>query len=136
MAQVTNNLILKPMTPENITIFRPDLIRLYQDPEFLRFLGEADYGNKPFTLEEIDQRIYKLSRDWEEAGIGNYIVFEKQTERFVGRGGLRRPNPETNPDRISFLAGFLGRFQKKGYGTELGHFCLSEGFEKGINCFC
>lgn len=33
-------------------------------------------------------------------------------------------------ESIDYLVGLRGKFQGQGYGTELGHFCLSQGFNE------
>ncbi|MCB9983335.1 MAG: GNAT family N-acetyltransferase [Rhodospirillales bacterium] len=127
----TDRLTLIPMTPGNTQTHNDDLIELYQDQAFLRYLGEADFGKKPFQSDDIQKRVHNLAADWDEIGIGCYIVIERKTGEFAGRAGLRSTEVNGQPS-IDYLAGFLEKHQGKGFGTEAGLFALAQGFELGI----
>lgn len=124
----TERMDLIPFTHETKEMCLDLLFGLYNDPKFLEFLGEADYGRKPFPPEDVERRLNDFVRFWEERGFGPYILFSKAGE-FLGRGGLK-PAITDGCESIDYLVGLRGKLQGKGYGTELGRYCLSQGFNE------
>lgn len=125
----TERLVLHPFTAENMNKFKDDLFKLYKEPSFLQFLGEADYGKSPFSDDDIERRLNIYARSWEDESWGMYIATQKGTDQFVGRGGLRQS--ETNGQMsTSFLIGIMPEFFQQGFGTEIGLFCMKQGFDE------
>lgn len=124
----TGRMDLFPFTQENTDWCMDLLLDLYSDPKFLEFLGEADYGRKPFPREDVERRLNSFVQLWTDREFGPYILFSKHGE-FLGRGGLK-PAVTDGHESIDYVVGLKGKFQRQGYGTELGHFCLSQGFNE------
>lgn len=124
----TDRMDLVPFTQEHKDWCLDLLLGLYRDPKFLEFLGEADYGRKPFPPEDVERRLNSFVKLWTDREFGPYILFSKHGE-FLGRGGLK-PAITDGRESIDYLVGLKGKFQGRGYGTELGHFCLSQGFNE------
>lgn len=73
----TDRMELFPFTQEIKERSLDLLLELYSDPKFLEFLGEADYGRKPFSPEDVERRLNSFVRLWEDRGFGPYIFFPK-----------------------------------------------------------
>lgn len=51
----------------------------------------------PFKIPEIEEMLREDIRHWEEFGFGPWALVERGSDRFVGRGGLRRTAIEGEP---------------------------------------
>lgn len=72
---------------------------------------------KPFSRAEID-RLFRHDRThWRRHGFGPWLLYERGSGRFVGRGGLAWTAVEGRP-RVELPWALLEEFQGLGYATE------------------
>ena len=107
-----------------LRMFRPDalddLAALFADPNVLRYVGDG----KPASREEADRALQSIIKHWQTNGFGRWAVVDKQTQKFIGFGGLRSLFGE--PEVVYHLA---TAHWGKGFATELAHAALRFGFE-------
>ena len=108
-----------------LRLFQPDdldrLAALILDPDVMRYVGNG----KPGTREEADVALKSIIRHWETHGFGRWAVVDKQTQNFVGFGGLRSLYGE--PEVVYH---FAKPHWGKGFATELARASLRYGFEE------
>lgn len=108
----TERLILRELLPADAA----GMFEMDSDPEVHLYLG-----NKPFnTIEESEENIEFIRRQYVENGIGRWAVIEKASQNFIGWAGLKLITDPIN-NRVNYHD--LGyRFSKKywgkGYATE------------------
>jgi RimJ/RimL family protein N-acetyltransferase len=108
-----------------LRMFRPDdldnLATLSSDPDVMRFVGDG----KPASLAACQEALESIIRHWRQHGFGRWALVDKETETFVGFGGLR--SMMGTPELVYHLA---KRFWGRGLATELGKASLRYGFEE------
>jgi ribosomal-protein-alanine N-acetyltransferase len=97
-----------------------DFANLLSDPEVMRFVGSG----LPATREESDVALASIIRHWDNHGFGRWAVIDKETETFIGFGGLR--SLVGTPEVVYHLA---SAYWGRGLATELGKASLRFGFE-------
>ncbi len=103
-----------------------DMFVLDADPLVHRFLG-----NRPVqTIEQARATVSHVRQQYEDHGIGRWIVIEKQHGRFVGWSGLKLVREEVNGRSDYYDVGYrlLPAFWGKGYATESAKAALEYGF--------
>jgi RimJ/RimL family protein N-acetyltransferase len=109
----------------HLRMFRPDdldcLAALILDPDVMRYVGNG----KPGTREEADAALKSIIRHWETHGFGRWAVVDKETQKFLGFGGLRSlfGTPEV-------VYHFARANWGQGLATELARASLRYGFEE------
>ena len=108
-----------------LRMFRPDnldeLARLFSDSDVLRYVGDG----KPVNREETDKALKSIIEHWTSHGFGRWAVIDKNTQEFVGFGGLR--SLLGTPEVVYHLA---KAHWGKGVATELARASLRFGFEE------
>jgi RimJ/RimL family protein N-acetyltransferase len=112
----TELLSMRPLTIGNL----PDLIALYADPRVTRFL-------QPLHEAAHLRRLEDAEASWASRGFGRVGLYERQSGRFVGRGGLHYwPQFDEVEVGWALRADAWGR----GYATDAGHAWLQWGFTR------
>ena len=108
-----------------LRMFRPDdldeLARLFSDPDVLRYVGDG----KPVNREETDKALKSIIKHWTTHGFGRWAVVDKNTDEFVGFGGLR--SLFGTPEVVYHLA---RAHWGMGLATELARASVRFGFEE------
>lgn len=109
----------------NLRILRPDdldsLAALFADRDVMRYVGNG----QPASREEAGAALQSIIRHWENHGFGRWAAIDRQTQTFVGFGGLRSLMEE--PELVyHFAKSHWGR----GLATELAKAGLRFGFEE------
>lgn len=108
----TNRIILRELVLEDA----PAMFEMYSDPEVLKYLGE-----KPIqTIKEAEDIILMVRKQYEDYGIGRWAIVNKETDEFVGWGGLKYRTDLTNGYTNYYDVGYrlIRRFWGQGYATE------------------
>jgi ribosomal-protein-alanine N-acetyltransferase len=90
-----------------------NLYRLHNDPEVAKTLGG------PRTETQIKTSLEQIEQQWQTYGYCYWIFFDKKTEQFVGRGGLRHVSIE-GKDEVEVGYAVMPTFWRQGYATEMG----------------
>jgi RimJ/RimL family protein N-acetyltransferase len=117
MARIeTERLLLRMFRPDDLD----DLAALFSDPDVVRYVGDG----KPVSREEADRALQSIIKHWQTHGFGRWAVVDKQTQEFIGFGGLRSlfGTPEV-------VYHFAKAHWGKGFATELARAALRFGFE-------
>ncbi len=112
----TERLLLRMFCPEDLD----ELALLFSDPDVMRYVGDG----QPVNREEADKALQSMIKHWQTHGFGRWAAVDKQTQEFVGFGGLR--SLFGTPEVVYHLA---PRHWGKGFATELGRASLRFGFE-------
>lgn len=120
----TERLILREFRESDVD----GIYELDSNPNVHRYLG-----NKPITSRaEAQKTVEGVLKQYEERGIGRWIVVDKETGEFMGWSGLRL-NTEYNMNGFTryYDVGYrlIERFWGKGYATESGKAAVKYGFE-------
>ena len=113
----TERLLLRMLCPEDLD----DLAHLFSDPDVMRYVGDGKTVNR----EEADKALQSIIRHWDTHGFGRWAVVDKNTQEFVGFGGLRLLFG--TPEVVYHLA---TAHWGKGFATELARASLRFGFEE------
>lgn len=120
----TERLLFREMVLEDA----PGMFELDSDPEVLKYLWM-----KVQTKIEESEAVIRMVRDqYETLGIGRYSVVLKETNEFIGWGGLKLVKTVVNGHTDFYDMGY--RLQRKhwgkGYATEIAKASLVYGFDK------
>ena len=112
----TARLRLRMFRPEDLN----DLAALFADPDVMRYVADG----KPAGREEARKALASIIEHWRRQGFGRWAVEDKETQRFVGFGGLRSlfGMPEV-------VYHFAKAHWGKGLATELARASLRYGFD-------
>src|SRR5260370_42674309 len=113
----TARLLVRMFTPEDLD----DLAILFSDPEVMRYVGNG----QPVDRDEAEKALQSIIKHWETRGFGRWAVIERETQKFVGLGGLR--SLLGAPEVVYHLA---KAYWAKGLATELARASLRFGFEE------
>ena len=73
----------------HLRMFRPTIWitwrLLLADADVMRYVGNG----LPITREESENALHSIIRHWDNHGFGRWAVIDKETQQFVGYGGLR-----------------------------------------------
>jgi RimJ/RimL family protein N-acetyltransferase len=108
-----------------LRMFRPDdlehLAALFLDPDVMKYVGDG----RPATRGEAEVALKSIIRHWETQGFGRWAAVDKETQEFVGFGGLRSLFEE--PEVVYH---FARAHWGKGLATELAKASLRYGFDE------
>jgi len=108
---VTGRLRCRRPAANAIALYR----ELFADPEVNRWLRPSPLH--PFADEEVD-RLFRHDRGhWQKYGYGPWVLLERESGAFVGRGGLAWTLVEGEPE-VELPWALLARFHRRGYATE------------------
>ena len=79
--------------------------------------------------EKVKAKIKYNCEQWENYGHGQWIFFDKETEVFVGRGGIRRV-VVNNRKEVELGYALMPEFWGKGLAVEIGEKALSIAFDE------
>ncbi len=102
---------------------RDDILRMYSDSQVMATLG----GMKPEAV--MLERFALLLRNWEQDGFGLWIMRDRDTGAFVGRGGLRRLTLDGKSE-VEVGYALLPEFWGHGLATELAKESIRAAFEE------
>ena len=118
----TERLILRELLP----IDRNALFAMDSDPDVHIYLGNNPVKN----IEQIDDNIKFIRKQYVDNGIGRWAVIEKSTNNFIGWAGLKLIRELTNNHIDYYELGY--RLNKsywgKGFATESAKASLQYGF--------
>jgi ribosomal-protein-alanine N-acetyltransferase len=120
----TGRLILREFIPEDAA----GIFELDTDPDVHAYLG-----NNPLTkIEQAEQVVAFIRKQYEENGIGRWAVIEKESGRFAGWAGLKWVTEPVNNRSEYYDLGFrfIKKYWGKGYATEAARASLAYGFDK------
>lgn len=110
MVLETDRLVLRPPAREDLD----GLVEVHAAPEVVRFMGKFD---RPTAIRWMELN----ERDWDERGYGRLAVFERGTDRLLGRSGLKYW-----PQFAETEVGWVLRpdVWGRGFATEAGRACV------------
>ncbi len=100
-----------------------DLMTLYQTPLVVKTLG----GSRP--RDQIIQSLEGHLEHWDTYNFGYYIFEDKETESFIGRGGLKRCIID-GKNEVEVAYALLPEYWGKGFATEIVKKLIDIGFRK------
>lgn len=103
--------------------YKPDEAPLLQS--LIGDLRVYFWRKEPGTLADAETLLDKVSRLYEQTGMGAWAVFERETEKFIGQCILQ-PLPETGEPEIGYH--FHVAAQGQGFATEAAKCLLDHGF--------
>ena len=119
---------LEALRTERLLLSRPrasdlaDLVALHADPRVMATLG----GVRDAVLTEALLR--DVEAHWERHGFGPWILRDRETRRFLGRGGLRHVEVEGD-DEVELLYTLAADAWGHGYAGELARESIRVAFE-------
>jgi len=121
----SERLYIKPFKNEDFKNF----VSLHKNGETAKLMGKGLISD-----EEIKKRFNNVLAHQEELGYSSWQVFEKKTNKFVGRCGLVKigtlvQTDENHSDKIEIGYAFLPEFWGYGYCQEIVPLVLRYGFE-------
>jgi ribosomal-protein-alanine N-acetyltransferase len=114
----TERLLLRPFREADLD----DLADLYADPEVTRYIGPG----YPQDRDQVQRRLERMMRHWQEHGFGMWALIEKAEGRFVGRCGVGYLHDRGDAELAYTLA---RRFWGRGLATEAVRRVLQHAFE-------
>jgi ribosomal-protein-alanine N-acetyltransferase len=114
----TEHLLLRPFREADLD----DLADLYADPEVTRFIGSGH----PQDRDQVQRRLERMMRHWQEHGFGMWALIHKAEDRFVGRCGVGYLHNRGDAELAYTLA---RRFWGQGLATEAVRRVLQYAFE-------
>jgi RimJ/RimL family protein N-acetyltransferase len=97
-----------------------ELVALHEDPLVARFIGSRDRAWMVSFIRMVEE-------EWAERGRGRVAVVERESGRFLGRGGLKHW-PQFDETEVSWV--LRPEARGRGYATEAGRAALAWGFER------
>ena len=116
LLQATKRTRLERMTSRHLSL----LSTLFNDAQTLKFLQVKKIN--AFFLS------YKSEMKLKQGEAGLYCVFDKKSDNFLGRAGVRNNGTRQNVDWELHIL-LHGKAQKKGYGTEIILATMKDAFE-------
>jgi RimJ/RimL family protein N-acetyltransferase len=97
------------------------LAALLADPDVIRYVGHG----LPISRTESENALHSIIRHWDIHGFGRWAVMDKETQEFIGYGGLR--SLMGTPEVVyHFAKAYWGR----GLATEMARASLRFGFDE------
>jgi len=112
----TERLLLRRFRPGDLD----ELAKLFADPDVMRYVGNG----QPIDRNEAERALRSIINHWERHGFGRWAVVDKQSNEFIGFGGLR-----SLFDTPEVVYHFSKENWGKGLATELARASLRFGFE-------
>ncbi|MDQ2621417.1 MAG: GNAT family N-acetyltransferase [Actinomycetota bacterium] len=123
---VTERLVCARPAASSVNDYR----EIFAEPEINRWLRPEPL--KPFTPAEAD-RLYRHDRGhWRRYGFGPWAVRERESDRFVGRGGLAWTTVE-GERMVELPWAIRTEFHGRGYATEQAGAALLAARDRGFN---
>lgn len=119
----TERLRLRTFKPDDIAVYHATI---YGVPEVMTYLP----GGVPRPIEVVNKRMGDFIEYQQEHGFSIWAVEEKESNRFVGHGGLIHTHRSDDPNAsdVEIAYAFGKDFWGKGYATEVAQACLDHGF--------
>jgi [ribosomal protein S5]-alanine N-acetyltransferase len=108
----TKRLLLRPPTPEDRALYHAH----FSSPEVERWLRPSPLP--PFNSGALDELIEGDRAHWSDHGFGPWLLIERQTGTFAGRGGLHWTTVE-DIAMVEIAWSIEPRLHGKGYATEM-----------------
>ena len=112
----TERLLLRRFRPGDLD----ELAKLFADPDVMRYVGNG----QPIDRNEAERALRSIINHWERHGFGRWAVVDKQSNEFIGFGGLR-----SLFDTPEVVYHFSKENWGKGLATELARASLRFGFD-------
>jgi ribosomal-protein-alanine N-acetyltransferase len=108
----------------------PNFSALHKNSETAKLMGKGLIAD-----EEIENRFARVLQHQDELGFSAWAVFEKHSDKFIGRCGLVKigtlvATDEDHSDKIEIGYAFLPEFWGKGYCQEIVPIFLQHGFKE------
>lgn len=119
----TERLIIRELQPDDAA----GIFRLDSNPAVHEYLGKSPIT----TIEEAQNAISFIRKQYETNGIGRWAMVLKDTNEFIGWTGLKLINTEeVNGHRNFYDLGYrlVQEHWRKGYGFEAAKACLDYAF--------
>ena len=119
----TERLLLRELLPADA----PGMFALDSDPAVHRYLG----NNPVQTIEQSQQTIAFIWKQYLENGIGRWAVIQKATNEFIGWAGLKLVREPINNHVDFYDVGyrFIRQYWGQGFATEAARASIAYGFE-------
>ncbi len=114
----TARLRLERLTAEHVE----DLFRLHTDPAVMATLGGVR------SREETEAMLHAATAHWGTYGFGLWMLYDIDSGRFAGRGGLKHASVE-GCDEVEVAYGLMPELWGRGLATELARESVRIGFE-------
>lgn len=103
------------------------LFQLDANPEVHRYLG-----NNPVThIDQVREYLASVISQYATNGVGRMTAFLKETDEFIGWGGLKLESNVNGHDRFYDIGyRLLPQFWGRGYATESARFFIDYGFNQ------
>jgi len=111
-ARQTERLHLRPPTPDDRALYHAHFTR----PEIERWLRPSPLP--PFNRGALDELIEGDQAHWTDHGFGPWVLVDRQTGTFVGRGGLHWTTVEETA-MIELAWSVEPSLHNRGYATEM-----------------
>ncbi len=99
------------------------LLEMGSNSEVMTTLGGS------WNLEKAKAKMKSNCEQWENYGHGQWMFFDKETETFVGRGGIRRV-VVNDREEVELGYALMPEFWGKGLAVEIGKKALSIAFDE------
>lgn len=107
-----------------------DYHRLFTEPEVERWLRPPPM--KRFETADFDRLLARDRSHWQTHGFGPWSLIDRESEEFVGRGGINWTRVQ-GKDMVELPWAVRYRFQGKGYATEAATAALESARKAGLD---